>query len=65
MTGFSSVGFSASSSGAATSLMSRPPCALAAPAMSVKIFDGETEFAPSRHHDVVQIKCVRARVTAT
>ena len=29
------------------------------------MLDGETDLEPSRHQEVVQIKCVRARVTAT
>ena len=63
--GFSIVGFSAPSSGAATSLTNKPPNPLAAAAIIVKISLGATDCVPSRHHDVVQSRCDLARVIAT
>ena len=64
VSGFSSFGFLASSSGCAV-LFKISPELCATRTTCSKIEDGATQSAPSRHQEVVAIKWVRARVKAT
>ncbi|CAB4994582.1 unannotated protein [freshwater metagenome] len=64
VSGFSNLGFLASSSGC-SALFKIVPERCATKATCSKIEDGATQSAPSRHQDVVAIKWVRARVNAT
>ena len=65
LSGLTSFGLRTPSSGALASLSNTPPRLSATSVTWANNSLGSTLLEPSRHHDVVQSRCVRARVTAT